>query len=151
MGKVAPERMPELYDKADVFINASVIDNMPLSIIEAFAAGLAVVTTDAGGIPYIVEDGRNGLLARCGDEQSLAQAVLRLFDEPGLAVRLAAAARARLRDYTWAAVRGEWLRLYQELANPSAAGVSAGRGVINRNKTGMDYRDAENAKDTQRP
>lgn len=116
LGKIAPTQMPALYDRADVFINASVIDNMPLSIIEAFAAGLPVVTTDAGGIPHIVENGRNGLLARCGDEQSLARAVLRLFNEPGLAVRLATAARADCESYTWAAVRSDWLHLYQELA-----------------------------------
>lgn len=120
LGKIAPAQMPALYDKADVFINASVIDNMPLSIIEAFAAGLPVVTTDAGGIPHIVEDGRNGLLAHCGDEQSLAQSVLRLFDEPGLAVRLLTAARSDCERYTWAAVRSDWLRLYQELASGQA-------------------------------
>ena len=67
IGKVSPEQMPALYDKADIFVNASNIDNMPVSHIEAFAAGLAVVTTDAGGIPYIVADGRNGLMVDCGD------------------------------------------------------------------------------------
>ena len=117
--------MPELYDRADVFINASLIDNMPLSIIEAFAAGLPVVTTGAGGIPYIVEDGRNGLVVRCDDERALAQAVLRLFGEPGLAVRLLTAARADCDRYTWTAVRDEWLLLYQELAGANVVRAQA--------------------------
>jgi glycosyltransferase involved in cell wall biosynthesis len=116
VGKVAPKQMPGLYDRADVFINASLIDNMPLSIIEAFAAGLPVVTSDAGGIPYIVEDERTGLVVRRDDEQALARAVLRLFDEPGLAQRLLSAARADCQHYTWEAVRGEWLRIYWDLA-----------------------------------
>lgn len=114
-GKIPPEQMTAQYDRADVFVNASLIDNMPLSIIEAFAAGLPVVTSDAGGIPYIVEDGRNGLLVPRGDEQALARAVLRLFEEPGLATQLQAAARSDCRRYTWEAVRGEWLRLYREM------------------------------------
>lgn len=126
-GKVAPDQMPALYGEADVFINSSLIDNMPLSIIEAFAAGLPVVTSDAGGIPYIVEDERNGLVVRCGDERALAEAVLRLFREPGLATRLLTAARADCSRYTWGTVRGEWLRLYQELANDRE--LSAGEQV----------------------
>jgi glycosyltransferase involved in cell wall biosynthesis len=120
VGKVAPKQMPALYNRADVFINASLIDNMPLSIIEAFAAGLPVVTSDAGGIPYIVDDGRTGLVVRRDDEGALAQAVLRLFEEPELAQRLLSAAYTDCHRYTWEAVGGEWLRLYQDLANGQA-------------------------------
>ncbi|HMV51985.1 MAG TPA: glycosyltransferase family 4 protein, partial [Blastocatellia bacterium] len=114
-GKIPPEQMTAQYDRADVFVNASLIDNMPLSIIEAFAAGLPVVTSDAGGIPYIVEDGHNGLLVRRGDERALAQAVLRLFEEPGLAAQLQSFARSDCSRYTWESVRGKWLAIYREL------------------------------------
>src|SRR5882672_2970402 len=55
VGRLAPDRMPSLLDAADVYLNAPNIDNMPGSILEAFASGLPVVTTDAGGIPDIVQ------------------------------------------------------------------------------------------------
>ncbi len=116
-GRTQPEQMARLYDEADVYLNTPVIDNMPNSVIEAFAAGLPVVTSDAGGIPYIVRDGENGTLVRAGDEQALASAALRVLRERGLAARLAAQARAEcLATYVWPAVRVEWERTYQELA-----------------------------------
>src|SRR5215207_5017779 len=92
-GRVSPEAMPALYDAADVYLNAPDIDNMPNSVIEAYAAGLPVVTTDAGGIPYIVHDGETGLMVPSGDDAALAAAALRLLREPDLARRLAARAR----------------------------------------------------------
>jgi glycosyltransferase involved in cell wall biosynthesis len=116
LGRVAPERMPQLYDEADIFINASEIDNMPLSIIEAFAAGLPVVTTDAGGIPCLVSNERTGLIVRQGDHLALARAALRLLNDHNLAREMIATARAECHRYTWEAVRGQWLRHYQELA-----------------------------------
>jgi glycosyltransferase involved in cell wall biosynthesis len=116
-GRTPPEKMAALYDEADIYLNAPVIDNMPNSVIEAFAAGLPVVTSDAGGIPYIVRDGENGLVVRAGDEHALAIAALRMLRERGLADRLSLAARAECLDrYVWPAVRGEWERLYSEMA-----------------------------------
>ncbi len=117
VGRVRPEEMPSLYDAADVYLNSPNIDNMPNSIIEAYAAGLPVVTTDAGGIPYIVDHERTGLLVPRDDDAALAAAALRLFDEPGLAAALSDAGRADcMSRYVWPAVRAEWERLYMELA-----------------------------------
>ncbi|HJQ69869.1 MAG TPA: glycosyltransferase family 4 protein [Blastocatellia bacterium] len=123
IGQVSPERMPELYDRADIFINASNIDNMPVSHIEAFAAGLAVVTTDAGGIPYIVADNRNGLVVSCGDHEALARNVLALLEDAALAERLTKTARADCEKYTWTAVREEWLATYAEMAGRASVNV----------------------------
>jgi glycosyltransferase involved in cell wall biosynthesis len=113
LGQVHPSRMPELYDAADVYLNSPNIDNMPNSVIEAFAAGIPVVTTDAGGIPFIVCDEKTGLLVSRDDHDALADAALRLVADPSLAVRLADAARAELLEkYTWPAVHREWRRAY---------------------------------------
>lgn len=120
-GAVAPDEMPALYDRADIYLNSSVVDNMPLSLLEAFASGLPVVTTDAGGIPYMVRDGENGLLVERGDYEALARGVLRLLADEALAARLSARAREECARYEWSAVGDEWLRLYGELAGvPSA-------------------------------
>jgi glycosyltransferase involved in cell wall biosynthesis len=116
VGRVRPEEMPALYDAADIYLNAPDIDNMPNSVIEAYAAGLPVVTTNAGGIPFIVEHERTGLMVERGDDEALATQALRLLDEPGLAARLAATARETcLTRYVWPAVREEWERLYHTL------------------------------------
>lgn len=116
-GRVDPEEMPALCDAADIYLNASNIDNMPGSIIECFSAGLSVISTSAGGIPYIVTNGETGLLVPVDDHRALGDAALRLLEEPGLARRLAAAARSEVeRRYAWTAVRDSWLTLYRELA-----------------------------------
>jgi glycosyltransferase involved in cell wall biosynthesis len=126
LGRVSPEAMPALYDRADVYLNAPNIDNMPSSIIEAYAAGLPVVTTDAGGIPYIVDHGRTGLMVGRNDHQGMAAAALRVLGEPGLALALSTNARAEcLAKYVWPAVRGEWERLYLALARPDTAPARA--------------------------
>ena len=115
-GAVPPEEMARLYGEADLYLNAPDIDNMPNSIIEAFAAGLPVVSTAAGGIPFIVTDGVDGLLVPVGDAAALAGAALRVLREPGLAARLTGAARARAATtYSWDAVRARWLALYRRL------------------------------------
>jgi glycosyltransferase involved in cell wall biosynthesis len=116
LGAVEPSSMPALYDRADIFINASTIDNMPLSIIEAFASGLAVVTTCAGGIPYMVSHGRTGLLVSKGNHRELASGAITLFEAPDFAERIVSAARDECSKYTWAAVRSKWLSVYSELA-----------------------------------
>ena len=116
LGRVRPERMGELYDQADIYLNSPNIDNMPGSIIEAYATGVPVVTTDAGGIPYIVRDGETGLMVPAGDPAAMAAAALRLLREPGLAARLAATARQECLDrYVWPAVEAEWVALYSRL------------------------------------
>jgi glycosyltransferase involved in cell wall biosynthesis len=116
-GQVANEKMQELYQRADIFINASDIDNMPVSHIEAFACGLPVVTTDAGGIPYIVNHGRNGLMVSRDDHKGLAAGVLQLLRDRELAARLISTAQRDCQQYTWMAVREGWLKVYSELTH----------------------------------
>jgi glycosyltransferase involved in cell wall biosynthesis len=117
IGRVSWEKMPELYDSADVYLTATNLDNMPSSVIESFASGLPVVTTDAGGLPYIVKNEETGIMVPCGDHEALAIGALRLLEEHGLAARLAYRARQECRKYSWETVRTEWMQLYRELAS----------------------------------
>ena len=112
-GPVAPRDMPALYAAADVYVNASLIDNMPLSILEAYAAGLPVVTSDAGGIPWIAEDGVTARVVRSGDAVALASAMIECVRVPDEALQRAARARTFVRArYSWASVAREWSRVY---------------------------------------
>lgn len=113
VGQVSPAEMAQLYDGADIYLNSPSIDNMPNSVIEAFAAGLPVVTTSAGGIPYIVTHEETGLMSAPCDHEALAANAFRMLTEPGLAQRLSSRARQELlARYTWPAVHTAWRGAY---------------------------------------
>ncbi len=114
-GHVAVSKMPELYDAADIYLMSPWRDCMPLTLLECFAAGLPAVATRAGGVPYMLEHERTGLLVELDDHVAMAACALRLLDEPDLAASIAAAARAELAKYSCPAVRAQWLELYRSL------------------------------------
>jgi glycosyltransferase involved in cell wall biosynthesis len=114
-GVASRQVIGKYYEQADIFINASWLDNMPLSIIEAFAAGTPVVTTLPECMPYLVEHERTGLLSPVGDADALAANVIRLLRDPALAARLAQNAYKESQNYTWEAVREQWVNTYRAL------------------------------------
>jgi glycosyltransferase involved in cell wall biosynthesis len=112
IGQVAPFAIADVYDAADIFMNGSEIDNQPLSILEAFSCGLPVVTTDAGGIPDIVEDGRTGMVVARGDYAELASRAMTLLNDPALTKQIVEQARHECLKYSWEAVRDAWMNVY---------------------------------------
>ncbi len=125
MGRVEPAEMPRLYDKADIFVNASVVDNQPVSILEAFAAGLPVVTTPTGDIPAMVRDAETGVLVREADPAALAEAITALMENEQTAIGLARRARLELARYEWRTVTQAWRDVYAGAAPRAAAPASA--------------------------
>jgi glycosyltransferase involved in cell wall biosynthesis len=112
LGRVNPGAMPDVYAEADVFVNSSVIDNQPNSVLEAFAAGLPVVSTGTGEIATMVRDGETGLIVPPDDPAAMAKAVTTLLENPDHAVALARRARADVEHYGWPQARRRWLRAY---------------------------------------
>jgi len=112
-GVAGRNNIGKFYDDADMFINASWLDNMPVSVIEAFGAGTPVVTTSPESMPYLVENERTGLLSPVGDEKALAANVIRLLRDQSLAARLARNAYEESRKYTWEVVRAQWVKVYR--------------------------------------
>jgi glycosyltransferase involved in cell wall biosynthesis len=112
-GRVPPHEIAAYYAAHDLYVQSPNVDNMPTSILEAFASGLPVVSTDSGGVPAILTDGTHGLLAPCDDHQALADRILRLLDHPALARSLARNALATCEAYTWPRVREQWLSHYR--------------------------------------
>jgi glycosyltransferase involved in cell wall biosynthesis len=90
--------MADVYAASDVIVLTSDNEGTPVSLIEAQAAGVPVVSTDVGGVAFVVEHGRTGLLASPGDHPELAGAIVALLDDAALAARLAAAGRAQARE-----------------------------------------------------
>ena len=99
----------------DIFINTTRVDNAPVTLLEAAAAALPIVSTDAGGIPVLFRDGDEILLVPIGDARAMADAVERLVAEPGLGARIGARARERAMDASWPRVRERWLELLRRV------------------------------------
>lgn len=105
-GAIKNENMQEMYQSSDIFINPTTVDNFPVSIIEAFACGLPVISTNVGGVPYILQDGHNGLLVESGDYKAIAKNVFYLIENQNEALRFTRNARKVVEEnYTWDGIR----------------------------------------------
>jgi glycosyltransferase involved in cell wall biosynthesis len=125
-GPVLPSSMPALYDAADVYVNASLIDNMPLSLLEAYVHGVPVVTSDAGGIPWIARDGDTAAVVPAGDVTALAAAMIAVVREPAQAQERARRARMFVQaQFAWDRVRGQWLDVYAGTSGPVTSRVQS--------------------------
>lgn len=113
-GNVDRLAMLALYAEADVLLNSPRADNQPVSILEAFASGMPVVSTNVGGIPYLVTDGRDGLLAGDDDAEALARRLMALVEDPGLVSRLAAEGWRHVQRHAWENVYPLLMALYED-------------------------------------
>ena len=119
-GRIDNADIAALYAGADIVLNPSTADNMPISILEALASGVPVVSTDAGGIPDLVADGRTALLVPVRDPAAMAQAALSLLDDAALARRIRDAGLNEVARYAWPRVRELWLAAYRRAARAGA-------------------------------
>jgi L-malate glycosyltransferase len=115
LGVVPRADIGKAYANADIFVNASSLDNMPVSVIEAFACGTPVVSTAPEGMTYLVDQERTGLLSPVGEAESLAENILRLLRDRELSSSLAIRAYEESQRYRWPAVREQWLTAYRTL------------------------------------
>jgi phenylacetate-CoA ligase len=114
-GRVDNADMPLLYHQADLVLNPSLADNMPISVLEALACALPLVSTDVGGIPALLQHDVTALLVRPGDAEAMAQALLALIRNPSGARRLGAAGRALVSQFDWPRVAPLLLAHYRRL------------------------------------
>jgi glycosyltransferase involved in cell wall biosynthesis len=126
VGRVEPRAIPALYAEADIFMNSSLVDNQPVSVLEAFASGLPVVSTGIGDISAMVRDGETGLIVPPGDPAAMAKAVGALLEDPEQALGIARRARREVEKYTWSQVREEWASVYRGRAEWPRAAIPDG-------------------------
>ena len=127
-GRVPPSEIHRYYADADIYVQMPAIDNMPLSVLEAFASGLPVVSTNVGGVPAMLTDGVHGLLAPPDDDQTVAAHVIHLLESPDYARQLTAAAVQTCASYEWPVARAGWLAAYQAVARQPRLTTSAQSG-----------------------
>ena len=115
-GRVDTQQMPALYQSADVMLNPSRVDNMPNSILEALASGVPVVSTNVGGIPYMVEHEDTALLVDPEDHMAMASAICQVLEDKQCQQNLVNSGLALVKQFSWSEVSQHWLSLYKKLA-----------------------------------
>ena len=111
-GRIDNALVPDLYRSATIFVNSSLVDNMPISLLEAMASGVPIVSTSVGGIPYLVENERTALLVPPGDPAAMAAAISRLIGDSQLAEQLREAGLEAVQRYAWSNVRSRLFNVY---------------------------------------
>lgn len=127
LGPVVGDPKVSLYRSAEFFVCPSRREPFANVILEAMAAGRAVVATDVGGNRELVRDGVTGLLCRPESPAALAESMRRLVDDASFRASLAAAATQAVAMYDWAAVADRYIDLYREVVG-GAVVPAAGRG-----------------------
>jgi glycosyltransferase involved in cell wall biosynthesis len=116
IGSISKSEMPSLINRGDVFLNTSAVDNAPVSLVEAMACGACIVSTNAGGIPYMIRDGETGLLAPVSNADALAANTRRLLRDDQLAKYISHNAGREAEQYSWSLVRPQWEALFTSVA-----------------------------------
>lgn len=114
----------------DIFVNTTDIDNMPISLIEAMALGLPVVSTKVGGIPYLIQHNKNGLLVSSNNAEEMTEAVIRLIDDQLFAKNIIRQAREHVEQFDWNVVSESWFKILDRYESVAVNKSSAPYGRI---------------------
>ena len=114
-GRIANEKLPALYQKSQFMLNPTTKDNMPISMLEALASGIPCISTNAGGIPYLVEDKVTARLCDIGDAEKMAELALILLDDLEQYQQLRANGLKMIKNFTWSEVSQKLFKVYQRL------------------------------------
>lgn len=98
----------------DVFINTTTFDNMPVSVIEALALGFPVVSTNVGGLPWLLEHEEDALLVDSNDVEGMSNAIKRIYKDPQLALKMSLNARKKGESFDWTSVSQQWRKLISD-------------------------------------
>lgn len=110
-GKLSKEAWIEVSKEYNIFINTTHFDNTPISVIEAMALGLPVVSTDVGGIPFLLEHDVNALLVSDNDTKGMTSQIDRLITDSNLAVNISKKAKDTVTEFDWEVVKKQWIDL----------------------------------------
>ena len=97
-----------------ISINTSNFDNMPVSLIEAAALGLPIVTTNIGGVPFLFDNIETALLVPPNNVEEFTKAINELLANASLVTTMTKKARKRVEEFDWKKVKGAWLALLSE-------------------------------------
>lgn len=113
-GQLTKEEWIKLSSKYNIFINTTNFDNQPVSIIEAMALGFPIVSTDAGGMPYLIENMKDGIIVPKNDSTKMANAIISILNNNMLAQELSNKARNSAEEYDWVNVEKKWVSIIND-------------------------------------
>ncbi len=111
-GRVDNKEIYHYLDKADVMLSTPTVDNMPVSLLEAMNAGLLVISTKVGGVPYMIKNGNTGLLIPCNDTKALAERMLWATKNTTIAQAIIQQAHQAVSKYQWEGIKDSLYSIY---------------------------------------
>ncbi len=115
VGELPKEKVAQLMAAADVFALPSKMESFGLALVEASAAGVSVVCSNSGGVPEVFQDGFNALLYPPGDDEAMAQAIIRLLRNKKLAKTIGANATETASRFAWEVTARQIVRVYEDV------------------------------------
>jgi len=112
-GKLSKEAWIDVSKKYNIFINTTNFDNMPVSVIEAMALGLFVVSTNVGGLTYLISDGKDGMLVPPNDCASFVNAIKKAIEDPSQMKAMTMSARNKVEAFDWQVIKLKWQEVLQ--------------------------------------
>ncbi|MDO3695139.1 glycosyltransferase family 4 protein [Wenyingzhuangia sp. chi5] len=110
-GVLPKQEWHQLSKNYDVFINTTNIDNTPVSLIETMALGLPIVSTNVGGIPYLIKDKEEAFLVNPNDVEQMTNAIINLLNDKNLANKFSLKGRKKAENMDWEVVKYQWLKV----------------------------------------
>ena len=110
-GKLSKSNWIDLSKDYNIFLNTTNFDNTPVSVIEAMALGLPVISTNVGGMPYLITDKVDGMLVRKNDVDAMVNAIIHIIENNDFAVAIAKNARIKVQQFDWQVVKHKWLNI----------------------------------------
>lgn len=114
LGQVPNQAIYDYFEKATIILSAPKADNMPVSLMEAMNAGLLVISSRVGGVPYMIADGHTGLLFANDDSKQLAEKMLWALAHPKEVQTMIHNAQMDVQQYTWKNVREKLIKIYEQ-------------------------------------
>jgi glycosyltransferase involved in cell wall biosynthesis len=118
-GAIPKTEISSTLHSSDIFLNTTNADNTPVSVLEAMACGACIVSTNVGGIPYLLEHEKDALLVPRDDPQAMARAVQRIIESRSLCAHLSEAARRKVENMDWPEVLAAWEELFAHVLAPA--------------------------------
>ena len=113
VGQIPNTEIYRYLDEADILVSSPRFDNMPVSVLEGFKAGLLVIASNVGGVPYMIKDGQNGFLFENDNDRQMADKMIAAVELPELTLKMIENAHLCLEDYKWENCREKLLALYK--------------------------------------
>ena len=114
-GYFPDKKLPRLYQAADIFAFSTFYENLPFAVLEALSTGLPVVTTNVGGIPEMIDSGKDGFLVEPADSRALAARILYYLEHPAAASEMGVCARRNIEEhFDWRLIVKKVVKVYDE-------------------------------------